>query len=67
MDLDGMIYHGMGCARKDEAGVYTKLAYYIDCEHGMMLVLTQPGVPLLSSNLCNKVCQVDYVHLEADL
>ena len=46
--LGGVISHGKGCAREDEAGVYTKLSYYIDWVHGIMLGLTQPGVPLLS-------------------
>ena len=44
--LGGVISHGKGCARADEAGVYTKLTYYRDwvkavTEHGAQL----PGLP----------------------
>jgi len=50
--LGGVISHGKGCARANEAGVYVKLAYYMDWVHSTMTMamsntnLLVPGVPL---------------------
>ena len=50
--LGGVISHGKGCARENEAGVYVKLAYYMDWVHSTMTMamsnngLLEPGVPL---------------------
>ena len=44
--LGGVISHGKGCAREDEAGVYTKVSYYLDWLHVIMRGdVVSPGVP----------------------
>ena len=44
--LGGVISHGKGCAREDEAGVYTKVSYYLDWLHMIMRGgVVNPGIP----------------------
>ena len=46
--LGGVISHGKGCARKDEAAVYTKVSYYLDWLHMIMMGHHMtPGIPSL--------------------
>ena len=43
--LGGVISHGKGCARADEAGVYVRLAYYLTWIHDVMSGQLSPGTP----------------------
>ena len=44
--LGGVISHGNGCAREGEAGVYTKVSYYLDWLHMIMMGdMAIPGIP----------------------
>ena len=43
--LGGVISHGNGCARADEAGVYVRLAYYLTWIHDVLSGQLSPGTP----------------------
>ena len=43
--LGGVISHGNGCARVDEAGVYVRLSYYLAWLHDVMSGQLSPGIP----------------------
>ena len=51
--LGGVISHGKGCARQNEAGVYTKTAYYLDWIHSIMSGMCL----MLSLSMMIRICQ----------
>ena len=43
--LGGVISHGKGCARAEEAGVYVRLSYYLTWLHDVLSGQHSPGTP----------------------